>query len=313
MTTTSRTVRDAAEAWLKRCRRDNLDRQTIRTYRSQVENHILPHIGDRALADLRRADIHDLVDSLLDENSRAMTRKVLVSLKSLLKVAVEREWIAASPAADVALKRQTRHEKRPGIPTKQEIRLFLEQAPARHKPLITTAIFTGMRISELRGLSWQEVDFERRIIRVRQRASRLNEIGSPKSRAGIRDIPMTPLVASTLRTWRVACPAGALDLVFPNGAGNIENYGNLLRRMFHPLQEAVGMVDPDGRPKYGFHALRHAAASMMIEQQWSPKKIQTILGHSSITMTYDVYGHLFTRAEDDLELFDKLEQDLMAA
>jgi integrase len=138
-------------------------------------------------------------------------------------------------------------------------------------------------------------------------------MGSPKSRAGHRDIPMTPMVVKTLRDWQEQCPAGSLNLVFPNGAGNVESYGNLMRRMFYPLQERAGIVDADGKPKYGFHGLRHAAASMMIEQNWLPKKIQTILGHSSITMTFDVYGHLFTRAEDDLDLFDKLEKDLMAA
>lgn len=313
MSASSRTVRDAAEAWLRRCKRECLDRQTIKTYRSQVNNHILPRIGDRELTELRRADVRDFVDELLDENSRAMSRKVLVSLKSLLKEAVEREWIAASPAADVSLKRQKRHEKRPEIPTKEEIRLFLENAPDRYRPLITAAVFTGMRISELRGLTWGDVDFDRRIITVRARANRLNEIGSPKSRAGIRDIPMTPMVAAALREWQPDCPAGVLNLVFPNGAGNVESYGNLMQRMFYPLQKCAGLVDDDGRPKYGFHALRHAAASMMIEQQWPPKKVQVILGHSSITMTFDVYGHLFTRAEDDLELFDKLEQDLMAA
>jgi len=75
----------------------------------------------------------------------------------------------------------------------------------------------------------------------------------------------------------------------------------------------AGIVDARGEPKYGFHALRHFAASMMIEQGWPPKKIQTILGHSSITITYDTYGHLFSQAEKDLELFEKMEQDLMAA
>lgn len=313
MTAPRRTVRDAAAAWLKRCRREELDRQTIKTYRSQVENHVLPRIGDRDLAELRRADIREFVDEMLDENSRAMTRKVLVSLKSLLKEAVEREWIAASPAADVGLKRQKRHDKLPEIPSKEEIRLMLEHAPDRFRPLIITAVFTGMRISELRGLTWGDVDFGRRIISVRGRANRLNEMGSPKSRAGRRDIPMAPMVAKALLEWQADCPAGELNLVFPNGAGNVESYGNLLQRVFYPLQEEAGIVDSDGRPKYGFHALRHAAASMMIEQNWPPKKVQVILGHSSITVTFDVYGHLFTRAEDDLELFDKLEQDLMAA
>ena len=252
MTTALKNVRDAAEAWLKRCKREGLDRQTIKTYRSQAEKHILPRIGDRELADLRRADIREFVDEMLDENSREMTRKVLVSLKSLLKEAVEREWIPASPAAEISLKRQTRHVKRADIPTKDEIRLILEHAPARHRPLITTAVFTGMRISELRGLTGDNVDFDRRLISIRGRANRLNEMGSPKSRAGTRDIPMTPLVTRTLRDWQDDCPAGALNLVFPNGAGNVESYGNIMRRVFYPLQVSAGIVHPDGKPKYGF-------------------------------------------------------------
>lgn len=313
MTRSERTVADAAHAWLKRCERDGLDTQTVKTYRSQVGNHVLPRLGSRVLSELRRADIKDFVDEMLDDNSREMTRKVLVSLKSLLGEAVEREWIDASPATSVKLKRQTRHIKRAEIPTKEEIRLLLEHAKPRHRALIVTAVFTGMRISELRGLTWEHVDFERRILRVRGRANRLNEMGSPKSSAGTRDIPMAPMVVGALQAWQPNCPNGPLGLVFPNGAGNIETYGNIMRRVFYPLQIAAGVVDASGRPKYGFHALRHAAASMMIEQNWPAKKIQTILGHSSVTMTFDVYGHLFTRAEDDVELFDKMEADLIAA
>jgi integrase len=69
----------------------------------------------------------------------------------------------------------------------------------------------------------------------------------------------------------------------------------------------------DGKPKFGIHALRHAAASLFIEQGWPPKKIQVILGHSSINMTFDVYGHLFHDPEEDVELMAKMESDLLAA
>jgi len=311
--TPMKTVRDAADTWLRRCEREDLDTQTIYTYRGQVTKHILPRLGDRELVELTRSDIRDFLDDLLDDVSREMARKVLVSLKSLLKEAVQRDWIAASPAVDVTLKRQRRHDKAAEIPTKQEIKALIDHAPPRHRPLIVTAIFTGMRISELLGLAWKHVDFERRVIRVRQRANRKLEIGSPKSAAGRRDIPMSPVVHEVLRDWQAECPHGALDLVFPNGKGNIENYGNLLRRVFKPLQVDTGIVDASGEAKYAFHALRHAAASLMIEQGWSPKKIQCFLGHSSITMTYDVYGHLFTKAEDDLALFEKMESDLFTA
>ena len=109
------------------------------------------------------------------------------------------------------------------------------------------------------------------------------------------------------------CPAVNLNLVFPNGKGNIENHSNIHNRIFVPLLVENGIVDENGAHKFSFHALRHAAASLFIEQNWPPKKIQALLGHSSINMTMDVYGHLFESPEDDVELFAKMQQDLLAA
>jgi integrase len=73
------------------------------------------------------------------------------------------------------------------------------------------------------------------------------------------------------------------------------------------------IVDGEGAPRFSLHALRHAAASLFIEQGWPPKKIQTMLGHSSITMTYDVYGHLFHDPAKDVDLMGEMERDLLAA
>ncbi len=74
-----------------------------------------------------------------------------------------------------------------------------------------------------------------------------------------------------------------------------------------------GIVGDDGKPSFSPHSLRHAAASLFIEQGWPPKKIQTLLGHSTIMMTFDVYGHLFNDPSKDVEIMDKMEQDLLAA
>ena len=76
------------------------------------------------------------------------------------------------------------------IPTKDEIRLIIDNAPASHRAMFITAIFTGMRISELRGLTWDCVDFDRRVIKVSMRADEFGAMGAPKSRAGVRDIPI---------------------------------------------------------------------------------------------------------------------------
>jgi integrase len=124
-------------------------------------------------------------------------------------------------------------------------------------------------------------------------------MGRPKSAAGERTVPMAPIVVSTLREWRIACPRGALGLVFPSGAGNVERHANVVTRGFNPAQREAGVVDVDGKPRYGFHSLRHFCASIWIEQSFSPKRLQAMLGHASITMTYDTYGHLFPSLEDD--------------
>ena len=107
------------------------------------------------------------------------------------------------------------------------------------------------------------------------------------------------MVVNALREWRLACPKGRLGLVFPNGNGSVENHANIASRGFYALQTAAGLVDADGKPKYGLHALRHFFASWAIERGFSPKRVQVLLGHSSIQMTFDVYGHLFPSLEDD--------------
>jgi integrase len=199
------------------------------------------------------------------------------------------------------------------IPTKAEIRLIIENAPESHRVMFVTAIFTGMRISELRGLTWDCVDLDRRIIKIAKRADEFGEMGAPKSRAGVRDIPMAPIVHQALTAWRTVALKSDLALVFPNGAGRVQNYSNIYNRIFKPMLVANGITKSSGEAKFGIHALRHAAASLFIEQGWNPKKIQTLLGHVSITMTMDTYGHLFETPEEDVSLFEKLESDLMAA
>jgi integrase len=133
-------------------------------------------------------------------------------------------------------------------------------------------------------------------------------IGDPKSAAGNRTIPMAPLVFNTLREWRLACPKGPLDLVFPNSRGNVESHANVAARGFAPLQRTCL-----GEVKYGLHSLRHFFASWAIEQGFSAKRLQALLGHSSIQMTFDTHGHLFPSLEDDQAKFAAGELQITAA
>ena len=143
-------------------------------------------------------------------------------------------------------------------------------------------------------------------------------MGPPKSKAGRRDVPMAPIVVNVLREWKLACPRGELGLVFPTPTGSVMDHAMVYRRCFGDVQRACGIVthkrneageivldrrtrEPVMVPKYGPHSFRHFCASWLIEQGFGPKRIMGIMGHASITMTFDVYGHLFPAGEEDHE------------
>jgi integrase len=300
---TSITVAEAADLWVEKGKLEKLERSTLRQYRNHVDLHIVPLVGATKLARLSAPAIEAFRDDLLRKGSRPMARKVLASLKSILGEAQRRGLVAQNAAqpvrVDVKKREQGKLAAGRGIPSKDEIQAILAKAEGRWRPLFVTAIFTGMRSSELRGLTWDDVDFERKVVSVRQRADQWGEIGAPKSAAGEREIPMAPMVVNALREWRLACPKGAAGIVFPNGNGNIENHANIANRGFYALQRAAGIVDAERKPKYGLHALRHFFASWAIDQGFSAKRVQALLGHSSIQMTFDVYGHLFPSLEND--------------
>jgi len=306
-TASKMTVAEAAEAWIKRVEADGAERTTIRQYRQHINLHIVPRIGKTRLSELTPGRAEWLRDDLLKNLSRPMARKVVTSFKSLLKASKH-----AHVASDVSIKRNPR-EKRPlevgkDIPTPNEIKRMIEAAKGgRRYALLLVAALTGLRSSELLGLRWRDVDLKAGELHVRQRADRYNEIGHPKSKAGVRSIPLAPDVLSALKEWKLACPKGEAGVVFPTGAGKIEHHKNVLRSL-EPILKAAGIVDKAGDPKYALHAFRHFFASWCINRkadggrELPPKVVQYLMGHSSIVMTLDLYGHLFPRSDDQTDL-----------
>jgi len=114
---------------------------------------------------------------------------------------------------------------------------------------------------------------------------------------------------NTLREWKLACPKGELDLAFPNGSGRVEDTSNIAERGWMPTQVAAGVVTKAGKAKYpGLHSLRHFYASWSINRRADGglelplKVVSNRLGHASIQMTADRYGHLFPSTDDGAEL-----------
>jgi len=212
------------------------------------------------------------------------------------------------------------------IPTPHEIRVILAHAKPRWRPLLVTLAFTGLRSSEVRGLRWADVDLKKNELHVHRRADCYREIGKPKSHAGERTVPLPASVASILREWKVqSAHKRPEDFVFPtkDGKGLYHNY--IIDWALKPAQEAAGvlveattkdgtpLLDKKGTPKLrakytGLHALRHFYASWCLNRKedgglgLQPMNVKERMGHSSITMTADLYGHLFPRGDDSEEL-----------
>jgi integrase len=315
-------VAECGERWLEHCRAEGLERSTIRSRQQHLNLHIIPFLGREKLSALTVPRIHQLgADLRANGRSKVMRRKVLSSLGTMLAFAQSQGLVAQNVSRGVRLKSDDRRAKGPlregaDFPSKAELRTMIDKASGRWRPFLLTAVFTGMRASELRGLSWLDVDLDAAIIHVRQRADAWGRIGPPKSKAGKRDIPLAPIVVNALRQWREHCPKGELELVFPTGTGNVESLSNIRARFWVPLQLACGISTADGRTdgKYSFHMLRHAAASLLIAHlNWTPKRVQAVMGHSSINMTFDLYGHLFEDHDEDREAMKKIEAAVVAA
>ena len=332
------TVTEAGEKWLEAVKAKNRERSTTNAYEGHLRLHINPRIGHVKLTELTLPLVADFEDRLRKQLSPAMTRRVMGSLRRMLGNAQVRGLVARNVARDMPRDRASGRDQEPlrvgvDIPSIEEVRAILHAATGRWRPLLIVDAFTGLRSSELRGLRWTDLELTLPTgrLHVRQRLDAWGNAGPPKSKAGYRTIPLSEFVVNTLLAWKQQCPqldTGEVDqqgnpirllhYCFPNGIGCAESHANIVNRGFFPIQIAAGLgvamldaageprLDDDGQPllrgKYGFHALRHFFCSWLIDRGRAPKDIQTQMGHSSLVMTLDRYGHLFPKADNAAEM-----------
>ena len=301
-------IAGAADKWLAKVAADDRERGTLKQYEAHVRIHIVPRIGKLKLAKMAKAHVEAFRDSLLTGDkpiSRVQAKKVLVSLKSILRTNGVAH-LGDNVRVEISKRKEGKIEAK-DIPAPAEVARLIETATGRWKVLIMTAALTGLRASELRGLPWRFVDLKAGELHVRQRADQWNVIGPPKTDGSRRTVPIGPELVSELRKWKIACPISKLDLVFPTKVGTVENHKNFYLGIENVMLRA-GIVDRGGKSKFGPHSLRHFFASWCINpksaggRELTPKVVQTLLGHSSIKMTMDIYGSLFRESVDRGEL-----------
>jgi integrase len=291
------TVREVADEWF-----DHLDElvsssqlrpRAVVSYKDGVRLHVLPTLGSRQVASVGPDDLlawHDV-----QRRSGAATwsiRARWMGLRGLLGYAARTGRITANPA-DVL----TRREKpKPGRPkdrflSPHEIDALLSSAQGVGSLTVPVLLFSGIRVAELLGLTWEDVDFEQSVIRVRAQMSRKGERVPLKTEAGRRDVILMAELVRRLRKHRLAAPfSGPTDLIIGNGVGRTLGYTRL-RANFAGAAERAGLVGVTP------HTCRHTFASILIDQGRDVEFVAQQLGHSSTKTTWDIYVHLFRARE----------------
>lgn len=202
---------------------------------------------------------------------------------------VRKRYIHYNPVRDVEKPRgQSEHEENHelNILLPAKILALLDAAPdLKHKTLFMAAVTTGLRQGELLGLKWTDINWFNNQIHVNRTYNHFR-FYEPKTKTSKRRVDVPPQMMKQFKEWKFACPVNDLDLVFPNENGTPMSSLNMYNRKFLP---AIKKATPQ---KVRFHDLRHTYASLLIDQGENIKYIQKQLGHASIKLTLDTYGHL---------------------
>ncbi len=273
------------------------------------EGHVRIHFSafnDKKIGRITTSAIEKYITDQQKQGMNISTlRKVLVTLNQIFSYAVRHRYIDHNPLRDAERPRKPREaDVRESISILEpgQIPAFLDAVPLqKYSTLFLLAVMTGARQGEILGLKWKDVNFKRSQLHIRRTYTK-GEFFSPKTASSNRKVDLAPKLVKDLRAWKLACPPSELNLVFPTNRGTPINYSNMVRRHFIPALQKAGL------PVMRFHDLRHTYASLLIEQGENIKYIQTQLGHSSPTVTWNVYAHLIN--EFNPEAVKRLEETI---
>ena len=270
---------------------------THESYHQTMTHNILPMLGTLDLHTVTREKVKALALAGLQKGQSPKTvQNTIRCLSSLLSHAVEDDLITVNPAFKPG-KFLPKISKRRGINplTREELAILLDTAKTkapRYFPIFLCAARTGLRMGELLALRWEDLDFHTRCIQVSRNYTHWT-LTTPKSGEN-RKVDMSRELAQTLKDLEIDRQLEKVtrqwnDLppwVFCNELGGLLNPNHLRHRIFYGLLKKAGLR------QVRFHDLRHSFASLLLQQGESPVYVKEQLGHSSIQITVDCYGHL---------------------
>lgn len=318
------TINDLYNSWvqLKRGLKDN----TFSNYKYMYTMFVEPDFGKSRLVDLKRSDVRGFYNYLADERNVQVNTidSIHTVLHQVLELGVEDDYLRYNPSDNALKELKKAHnfevEKRRAltVPEQELFERFLSKQGQYHRwyPIFTIMLWTGMRVGEITGLRWCDIDLVEEVINVnhtlvyystRTEAGQVFAINTTKTKAGERTIPMLPIVKEAFlmeKEYQEECGIkseavvdGYRDFIFVNRFGNVQHQGTLnkaLRRIIRDCNFEV--LDKDYRdnavilPKFSNHSLRHTFTTRMCEAGVNIKAMQDILGHADAETTMQIYA-----------------------
>lgn len=299
-------LRDAGESWLTAVadgsaltRGGTVYRPgTLAEYRHAFREHIFPALGDRRIDAVTRGEVKALIGKLQSAGLSASTvRNMIVPLRAFYRYAGDHDWTQRNPTRGVAMPGVS-GVRRERFAAPAEVRALIEALTERDRALWATAAYAGLRCGELQGLRWKDVDFDAAELWVTQAWDDVGKrMGPPKTSAGVRKVPIAaPLRPLLIEHERRRCG----ELVFARGTLASTHRGPTAPFSDSSVSlRARAAWQQAGLEPIGLHECRHTFASSCLAAGVPMKVVSELMGHTTIQITVDLYGHLLPNARRD--------------
>lgn len=311
------TFKEFADLWIKNHAENNVKASTLAGYKHIIDKRLTPEFEHFLMRDITPALLQSYITKRKqDRDARGKEKKEepeikkkvlsaktisneIVVIKEMFKHAYQWGYVKVNPAE--YLKRPKMVKTEIEILEPSEFQNLLENSGDLYRTAFLTALLTGVRAGELWGLQWGDMDWNSRQLYVR-RSVWNNGFQTPKSKNSIRKIDLPDNLVYELKKWKLACPISEHDLMFPSREGQITCHDNVIKRHYDSALRKAGLRH------LSFHSLRHTNASLRIRAEQNIKYMSMQMGHSSIKITLDTYGHLFNDAAYNRQQVDLLQE-----
>lgn len=320
-------VDDWYKFWIANYKEGIVADNTTKNYKNRYNANIKKEIGNMKLCDVKQLHCQRIINDMFENGrySYGTMELTQITLHAIFKGAIENGYLYKNPAEGLKLKRRDEEEER-RVLTRDEQRIFKEYAKnSLYSNAYCLVLETGLRAGEVGGLKWEDIDFENKVLYVKRTILQDAKkggfyYGTPKTKQSKRKIPLTNEAISILKDQKVLQNKLKLKskewntewngLVFTTVNGNpvgSSTFRMMMIRIVNNINLDRKCNSEDGMYEEFahayMHALRHTFATRCIENGIQPKTLQKILGHSSLSVTMDLYVHV-----TDDHIFEEIEK-----